>query len=124
MRAIGTILGFTLLAAACAGNDPTVVPSSTVAVDLASVTPAVGITTSAAERFDEAGLTGDGRSRFVPLNDPEMVTAADVTWLDGSSIVMGVVHESGETQAYPVDQMAYHHIANTTIAGEPFLVTY
>ena len=37
---------------------------------------------------------------------------------------MGIVAPDGEARAFPVDQMAYHHIANTTLAGEPFLVTY
>ena len=38
---------------------------------------------------------------------------------------MGVVSADGsDVQAYPVNQMAYHHIANTSLAGEPFVVTY
>jgi len=63
-------------------------------------------------------------SRFVPLDDPVMIPASDVTWLAPDSIVLGVVHPSGEVHAFPADMMAYHHVANTTIAGEPYLVTY
>jgi len=77
----------------------------------------------AADTFDEAGLNARS-SRFVPLDDPEMVTAAEVTWLEPDDIIMGVLHESGEAQAYPVSQMIYHHVANTSIAGEPYVVTY
>ena len=39
-------------------------------------------------------------------------------------IVLGVVHPSGAAHAFAASMMAYHHIANTTIAGEPYLVTY
>lgn len=63
-------------------------------------------------------------TRFVPLDDPVMIPASEVTWLAPDSIVLGVVHPSGEVQAFAADMMAYHHIANTTIAGEPYLVTY
>ena len=80
---------------------------------------------TAADTFDPAGLSaaGGGRSRFVPLDDPEMIPADEATWLEPDDVVLGVVW-GGEAQAFPVDQMAYHHIANTTIAGEPYLVTY
>jgi len=63
-------------------------------------------------------------TRFVPLDDPVMIPASQATWLAPDSIVLGVVHPSGEVQAFAADMMAYHHIANTTIAGEPYLVTY
>ncbi len=80
---------------------------------------------TAADTFDPAGLSaaGGGRSRFVPLDDPEMIPADEATWLEPDDVVLGVVW-GGEAQAFPVDQMAYHHIANTTVAGEPYLVTY
>jgi hypothetical protein len=101
---------------------PSPAPSSTIDTD--EITPAVGITRSAGTSFTEEGLSDQRRSPFVPLNEPEMVASGQVTWLLPESIVMGAVHESGETHAYPISQMAYHHIANTKIAGEPFLVTY
>ena len=87
------------------------------------VTPALGVEISAADSFDESFLS-EGQPGFVPLDDPVMVPASEVTWLADDDVVMGIVHSSGEAQAYPVSQMAYHHIANTTVAGEPFLVTY
>lgn len=82
--------------------------------------------TDAAETFDEAGLAldPDGIRRFEPLNDPVMVTADEVTWLEYDDIVMGILLDSGEAQAFPISQMTYHHVANTTLAGEPYLVTY
>jgi len=90
----------------------------------ASVTPALGITVNAADTYDPDFLQAGRGSNFVPMDDPTMVPAADVTWLNEDTVVMGVAHTSGESHAYPVGQMAYHHIANTTIAGEPFLITY
>lgn len=120
-----TIVGLLVLAA-CGGATEVSSSTSTTtfpAADL-DVTPAVGITRTAADTFDDAGITGGGRSSFVPLDNPQMRPASEATWLDDGDIVMGIVHETGETQAYPVNQMAYHHIANTTVAGEPFLVTY
>ena len=98
----------------------TTVAPTTVPVD---ITPALGVTVSAADSFDE-GFLSEGQPGFVPMDDPVMVPASEVTWLADDDVVMGVVHTSGEAQAYPVSQMAYHHIANTTVAGEPFLVTY
>jgi hypothetical protein len=53
-----------------------------------------------------------------------MVTADEVTWLEHDDIVMGILLDSGEAQAFPISQMTYHHVANTTLAGEPYLVTY
>ncbi len=114
-------------------DPPTPTPGSTVpsAMDPSSdagsslsVTPALGITGSASDSFDAAGLRDRGGSGFVPMDNPIMVPASEVTWLNDDSIIMGVTHSSGVSHAYPVGQMAYHHIANTTIAGEPFLVTY
>lgn len=90
----------------------------------AVVQPALGITVGAADSFDESFLQPGRGSQFVPMDNPTMVPASEVTWLDPDSVIMGIAHASGEAQAYPVAQMAYHHIANTTIAGEPFLVTY
>lgn len=86
--------------------------------------PVAGVEGSAGDRFDEAGLVARRGSGFVSLDDPQMVPASQVTWLGDDDVVMGIVGAGGETQAYPVNQMAYHHIANTTVAGEPYLVTY
>lgn len=79
---------------------------------------------TAADNFDPAGLAVGPGSGFIPLDEPVMIAAADATWLDDDEIVMGLVANNGETLAFPVRQMAYHHIANLTVAGEPYLVTY
>jgi hypothetical protein len=75
------------------------------------------------ETFDPAFLDGNAGG-FPALDEPLLVSARSASWLESDDIVMGIVSESGEAQAYPVDQMAYHHVANTRLAGEPFVVTY
>ncbi len=79
---------------------------------------------TADETFDEDFLNARGGSRFPALDDPALVVGSTATWLDPDDIVMGIVSDSGVAQAYPVDQMVYHHVANTSLAGEPFVVTY
>ena len=88
-----------------------------------TVVPALGVDVNATDSFD-ADRLDLGTTNFVSMDDPLMVPAPEVTWLAAEDVIMGLVHDSGETHAYPINQMAYHHIANTTIAGEPFLVTY
>jgi hypothetical protein len=88
---------------------------------------------TAADSFDPAGLTVDADSSglatnpgigFISLDDPIMIPAGDAVWLEDDEIVMGLVAHNGETRAFPVRQMAYHHIANLSVAGVPYLVTY
>ena len=43
--------------------------------------------------------------------------------LDDKEMVM-TVQVGSDQRAYPIVQMAYHHILNDTVAGEPLVVTY
>jgi thiol-disulfide isomerase/thioredoxin len=88
--------------------------------------PGIDVTAAAsdaADTFDPAYLYPEA-GLFPALDDPALVPAASASWLESDDIVMGIAAPSGEAQAYPVDQMAYHHVANTRLAGEPFVVTY
>jgi hypothetical protein len=38
-------------------------------------------------------------------------------------MVIGV-EQNDEARAYPLSQMVYHYVANDTIGGEPYLLTY
>lgn len=97
----------------------TAAPSATPGSASVRYEPAPAPTTA----FDPQGLAvGPGRG-FIVLDDPEVVPGTSATWLDPEEIVLGVVW-GGEARAYPVSQMAYHHIANDTLGGLPFLVTY
>ena len=79
---------------------------------------------TADETFDESYLNARGSSRFPSLDDPVLIAGSTATWIKPDDVVMGIVSDSGEAQAYPVNQMIYHHVANTRLAGEPFVVTY
>ena len=73
--------------------------------------------------YNPAGLNLGAGSGFISLDNPMMVSADQANWLKPDEIVMGV-EQNGEAHAFPISQMAYHHIANTVIGGEPYLVTY
>ena len=106
------------LLGATAGDEPV----DEIAVKSNGVEPAAG---TADELFEEDYLRIGPGSGFIALDDPVLIEASAATWLDADDIVMGVVSADGsDVQAYPVNQMAYHHIANTSLAGEPFVVTY
>jgi hypothetical protein len=103
--------------------EPASDPPDATADLVASEECAAESTSDAADTFDEGGLQANAGSGFKPLDDPVMVAADEVTWLDPDDLVMGI-YKDGEAQAYPVGQMIYHHVANTSVAGEPYLVTY
>jgi hypothetical protein len=50
----------------------------------------------------------------------EVVKASHVS--DGDMVLSLEIH--GEARAYPVPLLAYHHLVNTTVGGEPIVVTY
>ena len=146
-RSLAVVLLTTLLIAGCSGDQgvdaassttgstPTTPtssqPDSSAGGSGSTTSETLGDETTTTTRDPGAGgavdldylVLGPG-TRFVPLDDPVMIPASQATWLAPDSIVLGVVHPSGEVQAFAADMMAYHHIANTTIAGEPYLVTY
>lgn len=63
------------------------------------------------------------RSRFVPLDNPDVVPAGAVSFLQPDDRVLGVT-VNGESRAYPVSMMTFHHVANDVVGGEPVLVTF
>ncbi len=81
------------------------------------------LVTGAAAAFSPDHLMVGPGSFFESADDPRLVAAPEATWLEPDDVVLGVL-QGGEAVAFPVDQMAYHHIANTSVAGEPWLVTY
>ncbi len=135
MRVPGVVFAILLVACAPATSEqpaPTSTTTSTTAItgtDDAATTPVVDEAQSDATEsetgvaFDEAGLSlGPGRA-FTVLDDPPMVPASSALWLKDDDVMLGIVN-GGEAHAFPAAQLAYHHIVNTTIAGEPYLVTY
>jgi hypothetical protein len=102
-----------------------VLDGATVAVETKEPTKQFeGVETSATDyQFDPAGLNEGPGSNFIVLDDPEVLLAEEATWLDPDEMVLGV-ELAGEARAYPLAQMAYHHVVNDVIGGNPYLVTY
>jgi hypothetical protein len=59
---------------------------------------------------------------FHPVAAPGFATIPQ-TKLDDSEMVMAVSF-NGDARAYPIREMAYHHIVNDTVGGIPIEVTY
>jgi len=60
---------------------------------------------------------------FRPLPRPRFVETAEAKDVAEDDLVLGL-QVDGEARAYPVLALAYHHIVNDTIAGEPVVATY
>jgi uncharacterized protein DUF3179 len=60
---------------------------------------------------------------FHPLPQPGYVEAAKASHVRGGDMVL-CLEMRGEARAYPVPLMAYHHLVNTTVGGEPIVATY
>jgi len=59
---------------------------------------------------------------FHPIAAAGFVSAGDAHL--GDKEMLMAVRIGRETRAYPIVQMAYHHILNDTVAEEPIAVTY
>jgi hypothetical protein len=60
---------------------------------------------------------------FAPLRDPAYAKAAEAEFVDGRDMMIAV--EIGhDAVAYPVRQMAYHHLVNDVVGNEPVVSTY
>ena len=60
---------------------------------------------------------------FPALDYPQVVAAADADWMEDDFLVLGAV-QNGESRAYPLFMMTFHHVANDELGGEPYLVTF
>ena len=59
---------------------------------------------------------------FHPVAQPGF-EAADVSKLDAGEMIMAVAFHD-DARAYPIREMAYHHIVNDVVGGVPVAVTY
>jgi hypothetical protein len=59
---------------------------------------------------------------FHPIVGPQFLAQAD-SKLDAKELIMAV-RRGDDARAYPISQMAYHHILNDVVAGVPIAVTY
>lgn len=59
---------------------------------------------------------------FHPMGEVRFIPAAQAQIEPGEMVIS--VHANQETRAYPILQMAYHHVVNDTLAGQPIVITY
>lgn len=60
---------------------------------------------------------------FNPLKQTAFAKADQVTAVDDKDMVLAVA-VNGEAVAYPVREMAYHHVVHDTVGGVPIVATY
>src|SRR5262249_3745744 len=60
---------------------------------------------------------------FPPLPPPPHPPARETRFVDGADMVIAV-EVNGDAVAYPVRQMAYHHVVNDVVGGEAVASTY
>jgi hypothetical protein len=60
---------------------------------------------------------------FVPLAKTVSVPASQARWVAAEDAVLAV-ELNGDAAAYPVRQVAYHHVVNDVVGGVPVAVTY
>ena len=80
-------------------------------------------TSDASVAFDESKLLITGGSRFVALDDPDVLGASEADYLSEDALIMGI-SQNGESRAYPVAMARYHHVINDVVGGQPVTVTY
>jgi hypothetical protein len=59
---------------------------------------------------------------FHPIDSAQFLPQAE-SKLDSQEMIMAV-RFSGDARAYPISQMAYHHVLNDVVGGVPIAVTY
>jgi hypothetical protein len=60
---------------------------------------------------------------FAPLDRARFVPVAEAKWVEEGDPVLAVT-QGGEAAAYPIRQVAYHHIVQDVVGGVPVAVTY
>jgi Protein of unknown function (DUF3179) len=60
---------------------------------------------------------------FAPLGGARFAPVAEARWVEEGDPVLAVT-QGGEAAAYPIRQVAYHHIVQDVVGGVPVAVTY
>ena len=60
---------------------------------------------------------------FAPLANPQFARAAVAGWVNEQDMVLAV-SLNGDAVAYPVRQLAYHHLVQDSVGGVPIVATY
>ncbi len=124
MRSLITFTFVTLVTTVVAcGSDSS--PASLAQVTDGPMVEETSVAKSVAEEpiaAPDSTMRGSGGS-FVPLDNPAVVQASEADYLEPSDRVLGV-EVNGESRAYPLNMMTYHHVANDVVGGSPVLVTF
>lgn len=94
---------------------PTPVPTDT-------VSPTVSPTPSPT-RLPSGRGSFARRSAFVPLDNPQVLTAQEAGFATDDELILGLEWQ-GKAHAYPIRMLTYHHIVNDTVEGSPILITF
>ncbi len=86
-------------------------------------TPSVPASNEAVADSDDVSSSYQRRSPFVPLDAPEFISPAEATFLEADDHVLGVTID-GDSRAYPIRMMTFHHIVNDSFDGRPILITF
>ena len=114
----------TLLFAACSSSaTPTDTPAAPQTEAQAASSPNAVSNGESSVEFDESKLVATGGTRFVALDDPQVLQASQAGYLSQDALIMGV-SQNGDSRAYPVAMARYHHVINDTLGGDPVTVTY
>jgi hypothetical protein len=60
---------------------------------------------------------------FKPISSIAYAKASEADFVDDKDMVMAI-ELNGDAVAYPVRQMAYHHVVNDVVGGRPITATY
>ena len=60
---------------------------------------------------------------FAPLPNAAYAASGDAPFVDGDDMVLAV-RVGSDAAAYPIRQLAYHHIVHDVVGGVPIVVTY
>ena len=116
------LLGLALLGAFSCGAPSEDAGGPTLTAPPETIAPTAAATTTDASD-DDISASYQRDSRFVPLDNPDFIAADEAVFLDADDLVLGLTIE-GESRAYPISMMTYHHIVNDTIGGRPILITF
>ncbi len=120
-RLIVAGLALPLFALGCSSSGPEAGTGATPAVTEESITPSSSL--PASRPRSDSGSTNSRGGGFVPLDNPEVIEATAATYLSPDDRVLGLT-VNGESRAYPIRMLTYHHVANDEIGGVPVLVTF
>jgi Protein of unknown function (DUF3179) len=60
---------------------------------------------------------------FNPIDAPAFVSSEKASFVAPGDVVMAI-RIGNDAVAYPIRQIAYHHVVNDIVAGEPVVATY